>query len=319
MVQAIVTHPGEAHRDEFSAICILLAHFWNQGQRPPVIRINPTPEYTANPEVWVLDIGGEHNPALNVYDHHQLPGDGEPTCTLSLILEKLGVLDAAKAASAWVEFTEWLDSKGPTQTMNAWEISSEGMQASQSGIEAQILQMFSSMSVLFSDEPLYQIMTRIGRGWLKYWQRFSESLDQLTAKSGEPGNTFITLPEGGYRENAMAVKLPMKVLHFDWPAGTYVLGALEEYIQQHEEQNKCMVVGTITRDNRGPGWRLYRRNDNPFVDFRKLALAPGVSGKVTFIHNNGFIAVTVDMGVMDLLELFKMATYRIIVQAEWPV
>jgi hypothetical protein len=42
---------------------------------------------------------------------------------------------------------------------------------------------------------------------------------------------------------------------------------------------------TVVRDDRGPGWTLFRRNDHPHVDFSQVDAAPGV----IFAHRNGFI------------------------------
>lgn len=69
---AILTHPGSAHKDEFLACCVLLA------ETPvPISRREPTPADLADPGVAVIDVGHLHDPALNNFDHHQLPRDQE--------------------------------------------------------------------------------------------------------------------------------------------------------------------------------------------------------------------------------------------------
>jgi hypothetical protein len=47
-------------------------------------------------------------------------------------------------------------------------------------------------------------------------------------------------------------------------------------------------VGTITKSGRNSGWRLYRINDNPHVDFTRIKDDP----RVRFAHANGFMAET---------------------------
>jgi hypothetical protein len=48
------------------------------------------------------------------------------------------------------------------------------------------------------------------------------------------------------------------------------------------------VAVTVTQDDRGEGFSLYRRNDHPAVDFSKLEAHPDV----IFAHKGGFIAKT---------------------------
>jgi uncharacterized UPF0160 family protein len=82
----ILTHPGSAHKDEFLACCVLLA------TAPcPILRREPTEADLADPAIAVVDVGHRHEPALNNFDHHQLPADAAPTCALSLVLQHLGL------------------------------------------------------------------------------------------------------------------------------------------------------------------------------------------------------------------------------------
>jgi hypothetical protein len=82
----ILTHPGGSHKDELLA-CSLLAAV----HRVPIVRREPTPEDLADPTIAVVDVGGEHAPERNNFDHHQFPADHPPVCALSLVLQHLGV------------------------------------------------------------------------------------------------------------------------------------------------------------------------------------------------------------------------------------
>ena len=82
----ILTHPGSAHKDEFLACCVLLAT-----APGPILRREPTEADLADPATAVVDVGHRHEPALNNFDHHQLPADAAPTCALSLVLQHLGL------------------------------------------------------------------------------------------------------------------------------------------------------------------------------------------------------------------------------------
>ena len=85
-IQLIVTHPGGAHKDDFLACC-LLAHLHGV----PIERREPTASDLADPLICVVDVGGDHNPDLNNFDHHQFPRDADPLCAFSLVLHHLGL------------------------------------------------------------------------------------------------------------------------------------------------------------------------------------------------------------------------------------
>ena len=87
IAKTIVTHPGQAHRDEFLACCLLIA----AGEADCVERRDPTDGDLHNPLVIVLDQGKEHDPAMLNFDHHQLPRDAAPTCSVTLILDYLDI------------------------------------------------------------------------------------------------------------------------------------------------------------------------------------------------------------------------------------
>ncbi|MCX6933342.1 MAG: MYG1 family protein, partial [Verrucomicrobia bacterium] len=107
----ILTHPGSAHKDEFLACCVLLA------EHPvPIERREPLPNDLADPAVAVVDVGHRHEPALNNFDHHQLAKDHPPTCSLSLVLQHLGLYADARQFCDWLEPAEWFDCRGPIAT-----------------------------------------------------------------------------------------------------------------------------------------------------------------------------------------------------------
>ena len=110
-ISTILTHPGGAHKDEFLACSVLLAL-----HPVPVIRREPAPEDLANPAICVVDVGHRHEPALNNFDHHQLPRDHPPTCSLSLVLQHLGLYQDALQFCEWLETAEWFDCRGLVTT-----------------------------------------------------------------------------------------------------------------------------------------------------------------------------------------------------------
>ncbi|MEM0926614.1 MAG: MYG1 family protein, partial [Planctomycetota bacterium] len=107
----IVTHPGNAHKDDFLA-CSILAHL----HRVPIERRDPTEEDLEDGGVYVVDVGGRHEPEKANFDHHQFPKDHPPICALSLVLEHVGIYEDAKRFFSWLQPAEWLDTRGPNET-----------------------------------------------------------------------------------------------------------------------------------------------------------------------------------------------------------
>src|SRR6478752_6661686 len=110
-IELILTHPGGAHKDELLACSVLLAL-----HPVPLVRREPAAEDLANPTTAVVDVGHLHEPARNNFDHHQLPKDQIPTCSLSLVLQHLGLYEDARQFCDWLEAAEWFDFSGPVTT-----------------------------------------------------------------------------------------------------------------------------------------------------------------------------------------------------------
>src|SRR5687768_10160191 len=109
--RTILTHPGGAHKDEVLACSVLLAQ-----QPVPVVRREPGPADLADLTICVVDVGHVHDPTLNNFDHHQFPKDHPPTCSLSLVLQHLGLYEEAREFCEWLEPAEWFDCRGPFTT-----------------------------------------------------------------------------------------------------------------------------------------------------------------------------------------------------------
>lgn len=86
----IITHSGNFHLDELFAITFVKLFFNNEAiitrTREEVI----LEEYRNDSEAWVLDVGGEYNPDMLNFDHHQNSfkeqwSDGTPLSTCGLV------------------------------------------------------------------------------------------------------------------------------------------------------------------------------------------------------------------------------------------
>ena len=67
----------------------------------PIVRREPGTADLADPSIAVVDVGDQHDPELGNFDHHQFPRDHPPVCSLSLVLQHLGMYEDARAFCDW--------------------------------------------------------------------------------------------------------------------------------------------------------------------------------------------------------------------------
>lgn len=271
---AIITHGGKAHRDDFlsCAIAVALSSNW-----PVIYRRDPTAEEMENPWTTVLDVGGRQEPEKSNYDHHQLPRDAAPQCAFTLLIEALNLRGFEVP---WVKSTATMDAKGPFALARELGIDAKVLLDLQSPVEGVLLEMFEMYDELLPGDALYEIMHRIGI--------------RLINAAGARADRQAHLSERVHLANVGAGGVEVLILEEKDNAG------LQEWRDRH-----APTAGIcITRDDRGPGWCLYRFNDDTRVDFSRLE---GVQG-VIFAHKGGFIAKTEEMHLEKVLCLADMGT-----------
>lgn len=276
----ILTHPGGSHKDEFLASCVLLAI-----SPVSIVRREPTPEELADPAIAILDVGLAHEPEKNNFDHHQFPKDHPPTCSLSLVLQDLGIYDDARQFCEWLEPAEWFDCRGPNKTANWLGVERELLSKLNSPIDITLLRRFAKATRLEPGEPLWEMMRMIGEDFLDYVRSMRARLDFIGANSevwaldlGETPAQVLFLP----RTEPLPEEPSM---------------GLDQYIdgQGWAEQ----IVAVVYPDRRNTGYGLARFRDNPRFDFSRIANAPAVH----FAHSSGFMAKT---SATDIEELKKL-------------
>lgn len=269
-IRLIVTHPGQAHRDDFIATCLWLSVC----PTTPVERREPTQEELDDPNVVVIDVGGRHEPELNNFDHHQLPREHEPVCALTFVLDDFELLETALWACEWFEFTEVLDSKGPFVAAQKLGITREAFVATLSPIEAEVIRAFGEETRHNGGSWIISCMIHLGRQWRKFLREFSTRWELL-----EYEVKYYIFP-GFQAIDARCI-----------PGDEKPTLALEQFCLEADKDNADRdddIVVTITNDDRGDGYCLFRRNDDPRVDFSRLE----GHDDVIFAHKGGFIAKT---------------------------
>jgi len=284
MIETILTHPGGAHKDEFLACSVLLAL-----HPVPIFRREPNPDDLANPAICVVDVGHVHQPERNNFDHHQMPKDHPPTCSLSLVLQHLGLYDDARQFCEWLEPAEWFDCRGLVTT-GAWlGVTPEVLTKLNSPIDITLLRRFAQVKQIAAGDALWEIMRMIGEDLLEYVRSMRSRLDFIGAHAeiwtlgiaGQPGK-ILFLPRSE-------------------PLPAEPSTGIDQFIESRSLTDE--IVGTIYPDRRSTGYGLSRFRDNPRLDFTRISREPDVH----FAHARGFIAKTSSHEIGRLKQLVELS------------
>lgn len=269
----IVVHGGSAHRDEVIALGIAFAV---HGQLP-VFRRDATEDELEDPSVLVLDVGERHEPEKNNFDHHQLPRDAAPACAYTLYAEHVG-LDEVLKLRKWYEVGAMLDSKGPFATAKHLGLEKFPFEITGGPIEGQFMMEFERHHTLPVGCFLSAFIHFMGTGMVASAQAYSEQLDNLN-------------------RNCMPCEVK----------GQQVLIFPTDNVEGSQDVRDRLfpeAAVSVSWDDRGEGWSLYRYNDHPAVDFSRLEGDPAV----LFAHKGGFIAKThTRLSVDQVLALVERA------------
>lgn len=240
----------------------------------PIMRREPTAADLADAQIAVVDVGHDHTPALGNFDHHQLPKDHPPTCSLSLVLQHLGLYHDARLFCPWLETAEWFDCRGPISTATWLGIERTALPKLNSPIDTTLLRRFSRAKALSPGDPLWELMRMIGQDLLEYVRTLRTRVDSLQGTVQRWSFVFGGVP-------ATVLFVPRQEPLPDDPS----LG-IEFLIQQ--EKITPPVVALVTPDSRAAGYGMSRYEDHPALDFTRIASCPDVH----FAHARGFVAKT---------------------------
>lgn len=268
-IHTILTHPGGAHKDEFLA-CSLMVSLHGV----PILRQEPTAKCIADEDICVIDVGLEHNPEKNNFDHHQFPRDYTPTCALSLVLKHIGLYDDARLFCDWLEPAEWFDTRGPGKTAEWLGVDRSVVSKMNSPIDITLLRRFSKSERLEEGEPLYEMMRMIGDDMLHHIKGVRGKVDFVAEhvqrwEIEKEGETFSVL---------FIPKVEEGTADFS--------GGLTKYIFINNLEHE--IAATVVPDNRAEGYGIARFNDHPQLDFMKVEQEDDIH----FAHKSGFLCKT---------------------------
>lgn len=264
-----MTHPGGAHKDDFLAVCVLIARV-----QTPVERRVTTQEDEIDPEIALVDIGGVHNPELSNFDHHHFPREHEPTCALSLVLQHLGLYEDALIFCDWLRPAEWFDSRGPNQTADFLGIERSVIAQLNSPIDVTLLRRFGRARELKAGETLYEVMRFIGEDLIDFIQTARRRLDKTASQA-----QLWTLQLSG--EAQKVAFLPRDDSAQDEPSAS-----LARFVRARGLGKE--VIALVYPDRRGEGYGITRYEDHPKLDFARVR----DEDDVHFAHTTGFMCKT---------------------------
>lgn len=283
-LQRIVTHPGGAHKDDLLACCVLIAK-----HGCPVVRRDPTDEELADSTVAIVDVGGSHDAALHNYDHHHFPREHPPTCSLSLVLDGMGLYQDALKFCDWLEPAEWFDSRGPNKTAEWLGISRRAVSQMMSPIDIALLRRFAAKPEHAEGEYLYEFMRFVGADLIRYLRDVRQGID-LVSKLSERWSVAAGV------DVIETVFLPRNDESPDEPSGS-----LARFIRATGIED--VIGATVYPDRRGSGYGIGRYEDDPRLDFSQLDGQPDVH----FAHKSGFMCKTTATDPERLRELITLA------------
>jgi hypothetical protein len=281
-MKAILTHPGSAHKDDFLACCLFIAR-----HGLPVWRRDPEPSDLDDPGILVVDVGGEHEPDRGNFDHHQFPAEHEPICSLSLVLQHLGLYEDARAFCEWLEPAEWFDSRGPFATADWLGIERSVVNRLNSPVDITLLRRFAQKRELEPGDPVWEVMRMVGEDLFMYLRTLRERIDFVAENA-----TILELGDGD--ERIRVLYMPRTDPMPDDPSS-----GLARYLDHLGET----VDGLIYPDRRGAGFGLSRHEDCERLDFTRIAGEEDVH----FAHARGFVAKTSATDLARLTELVVRA------------
>lgn len=283
-IQRIVTHPGGAHKDDLLACCVLIAK-----HGCPVVRRDPTEDELLDATVALVDIGGSHDAALQNFDHHHFPREHPPTCSLSLVLDSLGIYQDALRFCDWLQVAEWFDSRGPKATAEWLGVPRRAVSRLSSPIDITLLRRFAAQPEHLPGQTLYEYMRFVGQDVLDYLRDVRAGIDLIGARcerwsvrANDAEIHTVFLPRGD--------RMP------DEPSGSVHRFIVASGLERE-------IGATVYPDRRGDGYGISRFEDDPRLDFSRLEGQPDVH----FAHKSGFMCKTSATDPQRLRELIQLA------------
>lgn len=286
-----MTHNGAAHRDDFLACCVVLFHEFSQNMhRPAIERRMVLPSDLTSDHTYVIDTGGEWDPKLLNFDHHQEDPRLVDRCALDLVLEHLMAPDDRRyyvRTNDWLKLTSIQDTRGSSEAALSLGVTPRAYAIMRSPVELYVLRWFADAQVVHPDSALWALMLEIGRGVMASVPDVAAQRDALR---GVPGPVMM---------HGISVWDIRDAWASDDRHGFAVVNDMAA---------RRGVDVVISHNLRSGKVGLYRQEWSAHkLDLSRLAAHP----KHHASHQNGFYAVVEsDVKDFELLEMIEMAANK---------
>lgn len=231
MENLIITHPGSAHFDDFFSLSLILATYPEINFT--IERREPVERELEDPDIWVVDIGGRHQPELKNFDHHQ---NLHLSASFVLVADYLNLTPVLNVMPWWT-FKDRIDRFGPEKV--GAEIGTENLRCTYSPLENWFLEQFSE-----DPESVKAIMVKFGQGIIAQARELTAQLE--------------------FWNNCEKVTVKGKTVMIGLTDETY---GTREY---NDSLKNNPVAVTISYDKRGEGWKMCRFDEFPEIDLSLL-------------------------------------------------
>lgn len=296
-MQRIIVHGGKAHFDEVFALGIMLnMEFGNSdvSNFPEVHRRDPSQNELDNPDVAVIDVGGEYDPSKNNFDHHQ---DEDLYSSFRLVAANYNLVgdditmaktvdQVLKEGTRWYEYKDLLDRRGPNKAAHSVGVHGD-TKPLVSPIESWLIDQFRETE---AGKEIVGMVAVMVKDWIERALSVSERLEEFE------------------REGRVEQIGDLGVLVIDREPDSFVIDQLRD------KESFGDFDATISRNPRAKDfWGAYRY---PEVDLDLQEAAYSLFGEDVidaeendlFAHNNGFFSVVSSQE--DARDLFREAIYN---------
>jgi hypothetical protein len=290
----IISHLNPRHMDDFLAIAILKTKY--PDAEIDFVHPQSVPNsYLEDPEIILVDVGGNYNPQLKNYDHHQ---DLNLPSSIFLVLQNEfeGILNLTKILSSQtINFIDTTDRFGVKQ---ASEIAGVPLNKEEDKMRKEILLIDLKKHALEVGKIYLETIEIVK--YSEWLNTFYKKLDDAKLLE-EPRKIIRKEEEAFYDKLSKSRAIKIKNLN--------VLISGESLAPFH---NKAFELGTdliIEKNSMNPQHTSIIKNTNStktkHLDLSKVFnLYPKV-----FIHQNGFIAVIeVEINKVDYLKIIELLT-----------
>lgn len=277
-VRGILTHGGNMHMDDFLSVALALQLIDRNRLDKGQIYLRrgvPEPGELADPSVLVFDIGMLHEPERLNFDHHGLD---YTTSSFRLFLEAIDLWEKFAMAHPWADRIASIDHNGPR--VWAWEsgVPEAILPSLISPVEAAVKALGSGG---FESPGMLDILDLVGKHCINEVLGMEKAMMDIERREKElvtPGGLRGVLYEGSVKKSCFPAAFNYLAKKKGWHF-------------------------SVTHDDRGIGWAIFRFDNCIKLDFKRLEGRPDI----LFTHRSGFLAKTKNRDV-DLSDLIEKAS-----------